>query len=155
MGYNLPYTRCFAFASSGNSKGIVDQAVLTEAQVSPCLKEAKVKFNFIGQIDVPHLPINRRADRAFNKASCQIIWNRNFYHTNTSDENYEDLLRDECRDNFETVESWHHALKAFDRKSKPDVFIFEDPELTKKVNKLILSYFYLVSKLMRNNKNKF
>ena len=64
------------------------------------------------------------------------------------------MLKDECRDNFKTVESWHQAPKASCRKSKPDAFVSKDPELTKKANKLILSYFYLVSKFMRNNKKE-
>ncbi len=146
MGYEMPYTRCFAFAISGSSEGIVDQAVLTKAQVSPFQKE--------GQTHVPHFFINRRANRAFNKTNYQILLNRSFYHTDSSDENYEDLLRDECRDNFETVESWHQALKVFDSKIKPNTFISKDPELTKEANKLVLSYFYLVSKLMRSFKKE-
>lgn len=154
IGYDLPYTRCFAFANSGNSKGIVDQAVLTKVRVSLCPKEAKVKFNFFGQIYIPHFSINRKADRAFNKTSCQILLNCSFYHTDTSDENYKDLLRDECRDNFETVASWHQALRTFDGKIKPNVFISKNSELIKRANKLILSYFYLISKFMRKNKKE-
>ena len=51
--------------------------------------------------------------------------------------------------NHETKLEKHLANKI-----KPDTFISKDPELTRETNKLILSYFYLVSKLMRNNKKK-
>ena len=153
--HDLPYARCFAFSVSGSRKGIVDQTVLTKAQVSLCPKEARVKFYSFNQIHLFHFSSNRKANRAFNKTSYQMLLNQNFYHTNTSHKNYENLLRDECRDYFETIDSWHQALKAFESQIKPDVFISKNAtEPTKKANKLILSYFYLVSKLMRNNKKE-
>lgn len=153
--YDLPYTHCFAFSISGSREGIVDQTVLTKAQVSLCPKEARVKFYSFNQIHLFHFSSNRKANRAFNKTSYQMLLNQNFYHTNTSHENYENLLRDECRDYFETIDSWHQALKAFESQIKPDVFISKNAtEPTKEANKLILSYFYLVSKLIRNNKKK-
>ena len=153
MGYDLLYTHCFAFASSGNSKGIVDQVVVTKAQVSLCPKGDKVKFNFLGQIHVPHFSVNRKADRAFNKTNFKVLLNQNFYNT-TCNNNCKNLLRNECRDSFDTVESWHQTLKAFDNKIKSNTYISNDPELTKEANKLILNYFYLVSKLMQNNKKE-
>ena len=42
--YDLPYIHCFAFSISGSREGIVDQTVLTKAQVSLCPKETLVKF---------------------------------------------------------------------------------------------------------------
>jgi hypothetical protein len=105
MGYDLSYTRCFAFAMSGSSEGTVDQAVTTKVQVSLCPKGARAKFYSFGQTLVPHISITRRASRAFNKTKFHTFFAYPFYRADSRDINYKTLLRNECRDSFETIES--------------------------------------------------
>ena len=52
-----------------------------------------------------------------------MLLNQNFYYTNTFHGNYENLLRDGCRDYFEAIDSWHQAVKTFESQIKLNVFI--------------------------------
>lgn len=63
-----------------------------------------------------------------------------------------------CENIFETVESWHKALATFDHRiqlslcdKKNFKFFLSSSELKKEACTLLLSYFYLVSKNMRDH----
>lgn len=70
---------------------------------------------------------------------------------------YETLLRYGCENVFETVESWRRALTHFDTKVQLNLcnkknlkFFLSSSELKQEACNLVLSYFFLVSKSIRN-----
>jgi len=160
MGYDMLYTRFFAVMLSGRHDGTVGQSVNTQQYVSPCPKRGKFLFNTVGVLTSPYIPIIRKTDRAFYE-SDNFIRNRvRFYSTSIQDSNYDELTKDKCGDHFGTVDLWHKALILFDKKvrlylqDKNNYQSFlSNMELTQKANSLVLNYFWLVSKIMREHQN--
>ena len=91
-----------------------------------------------------------KTDRAFNKIKFHKSFIYHFYHSNNYNINYKILLKNECRDNFETIDSWRQSLKQFDNKIQSNCFTIKNLEFIQKINILISNYFYLVSKHMRD-----
>lgn len=80
-----------------------------------------------------------------------------FYNVSSYYVNYETLLKYKCENIFETAESWHKALISFDYKIQLNLcnkrnfkFFLSSSELKKEACNLVLSYFYLVSKNIRD-----
>jgi hypothetical protein len=76
--------------------------------------------------------------------------------------NYETLLRYGCENIFETVESWRRALISFDNKIQLNLcnkrnfkFFLSSSELKQEACNLVLSYFCLVSKSIRDCQKTF
>jgi hypothetical protein len=76
--------------------------------------------------------------------------------------NYEILLRYGCENIFGTVESWHRGLISFDNKIQLNLcnkrnfkFFLSSSELKQEACHLVLSYFCLVSKSMRDCQKAF
>jgi hypothetical protein len=84
-----------------------------------------------------------------------------FYSVNSDYKNYEALLKYGCRNIFETVESWRMASIHFDAKVKLNLcdkknlkLFLSSSELKQEACHLVLSYFCLVSKSMRECQKK-
>jgi len=161
IDYEMPYTRYFAFVISGSSRGIVDQVVNTQVHVSLCPNEVRAGQCSNGKYYLPHIFTNRKAGRALNKLR-QCVYPIYYYHVNSYNINYEILVRDECGNTFETVESWHEALISFDKEvqlhlctNEGSKSFFSSLRLTRIANNLVLSYFRLVSKIIRDHQQEF
>lgn len=156
MGYDVLYTRFFAVTFSGRRDGIVGQLVNTQLHVSLCPKGGKFLFNSFGVLTSPYMLITRGTGRAFNK-SDKFSKNRiRFYSTS----NYDELTKHECGNHFGTVELWHQALILFDKKARSYLqdknnykFFLSNMELAEEANSLVVNYFWLVSKIMREHQN--
>ena len=160
MGSDVLYTRFFAILFSGRYDGTVGQIVNTKQHVSPCPKGGNFLFNIVGVLTSPYIPIIRRTDRAFNKSGNLIRNKIRFYSISAHDFNYEELTKHECRNHFETVELWHQALILFDEKTrlylqdkKNYQSFLSNMGLIQEANSLVLNYFWLVSKIMREHQN--
>lgn len=84
------------------------------------------------------------------------------YSVSSDYKNYEVLLKYGCRNVFETIESWSMALISFDAKVKLNLcdkknlkFFLSSSELKREAYNLVLSYFCLVSRSMREFQKKF
>ena len=160
IGYDVPYTRFSAIRSSGTPNGTVGRLVITKVHVSQCPKGGKFLFNIVGRLSSPYKSMNRKTGRAFVK-SDDFIRNRiRFYSTSTYVLNYEELTKNECGNHFETVELWHKALISFDKKirlylqdKKNHQSFLSDKELAQEANSLVLNYFWLVSKSIKEHQN--
>jgi retron-type reverse transcriptase len=160
IGSEVLYTRFFAIMFSGRHDGSVGQLVNIQQHVSLCPKGGKFSFKIVGVFTSSYIAITRRTDRAFNK-SCNFIRNKiRFYSTSIHDSNYDELTKHECRNHFETVELWHQALILFDKKTRLYLqdknnyqSFLSNMELTQEANSLVLNYFWLVSKIMREHQN--
>jgi hypothetical protein len=160
MGYDMLYTRFFAVMFSGKHYGTVGQLVNTQMHASLCPKRGKFLFNTVGVITSLYVPITRRADRAFNK-SGNFIKNRiRFYSAYVHNSNYDELTKHKCGNYLGTVELWRQALFLFDKKARLYLqdknngqSFLSNMELTQEANSLVLNYFRLVSKIMREHQN--
>jgi hypothetical protein len=154
------YTRFFVVMFSGRHDGTVGQLVNTQLHLSLCSKGSKLLFNTIGVLISPYIPITRKTDRAFNKSDNFIKNKIKFYNTSIHDSNYNELTKHECGNHFGTVELWHQALILFDKKARLYLqdknnyqSFLSNIELTQEANSLVLNYFWLVSKIMRERQN--
>lgn len=129
----------------------------TKMQSSLCSNEVRAKFFLIGECYSPHIFPAWKANRASNKKDriTRVVYC--FSSVSSYYVNYETLLKYRCENIFETVESWHKALASFDHKiqlnlcNKRDFkFFLSSSELKKEACTLVLSYFYLVSKNIRD-----
>lgn len=104
--------------------------------------------------------MNRKTGRVFVKSGDFIINRIRFYSTSIYDLNYEKLTKNECGNHFETVELWHKAIILFDKKVRlylqdkknHQSFLF-NKELAQESNSLVLNYFWLVSKSIKEYQN--
>lgn len=131
-------------------------------QSSLCSNEVRTKFFSIGGCYSPHIFPVWKANRAFNQKEWLNRAVYCFYSENSYHVNYETLLRYRCENIFETVESWHKALVSFDHKIQLNLcnkrnfkFFLSSSELKKEACTLVLSYFYLVSKNIRDRQKIF
>lgn len=131
--------------------------VNTKMQSSLCSNEVRAKFFSTGGYYSPHIFPVWKANRASNKQKWlhRVVYY--FYSVSSYYVNYETLLRYRCENIFETVESWHKALASFDHKIQLNLcnkknfkFFLSSSELKKEACTLVLSYFYLVSKNIRD-----
>lgn len=131
-------------------------------QSSLCSNEVRAKFFSIGGRYLPHIFPAWKANRAFNKQKWlnRVVYC--FYSVSSYYVNYETLLKYKCENIFETVESWHKALASFDHKIQLNLcnkknfkFFLSSSELKKEACTLVLSYFYLVSKNIRDRQKIF
>lgn len=160
-GSEVPYARCPAIIKSGSLSGIVDRAVLFfKVHVSQCPKGGNFFINVVGERISPYSSIYQKTGRAFNKSGNLFRHKIRYYSTFYQDVNFEELTKDECGNHFETVELWLKASKSFDAKvqlyledkDKHKSFLF-DKELVQKAHSLVLNYFWLVSKIIRERQN--
>jgi retron-type reverse transcriptase len=159
ISYDVPYTRFSAIMSSGTHNGTVGRSVIIKMHVSQCPKGGKFLFSIVGGLSSPYSSMNRKTGRAFE--SSDFIKNRSrFYTASTYDLNYEELTKNKCRNHFETIMQWHKALISFNKKvrlylqdKKNHQFFFSKKELASEANSLVLNYFWLVSKNIREHQN--
>lgn len=119
-----------------------------------CSSRVRIRFFSIGKHYTPHVSSIGAATRIFRKQKgCErfVCSSGNYFL------HYEILLKSGCENIFETVESWHDALKCFDTKvqinlcNKKNLRLFlSSSELNQEACNLVLSYFCLVSKTMRD-----
>jgi hypothetical protein len=124
-------------------------------QVSLCPNGDRIKQLSICGYNSHHIFTSRKADRTFNKLGLYIRFTYRFYHVSSHDSDYNTLVRDECGNVFETIESWHESLIFFEKKIQLNYCDIKylkafasSPELVQEANNLVLSYFYLVSKII-------
>lgn len=124
---------------------------------SLCSNEVRAKFFSIDGSHLPHIFSVWKANRVFNKQEWLNRVNYSFYNTIGYYVNYETLLKYRCENIIETVEFWHKALVSFDNKIQLNLcnkrnfkFFLSSSELKKEACTLVLSYFYLVSKNIRD-----
>lgn len=161
ISYNILCEYCFTFFTSGSSKGAVAKAINTSVRLNLCLNGIRVKFFSIGWLYTPHVSSIGKANRASNKQEWFKKLKYRFYSVDSDYKNYEALLKYGCRNIFETVESWRMALIHFDAKVKLNLcdkknlkFFLSSSELKQEACNLVLSYFCLVSKSMRECQKK-
>lgn len=156
IGSDVLYARFSAVVDSGIHNGTVGRLVNTKMHVNQCPKRGKFLFNIVGGLSSPYKSINRKTGRVFIKSSKSTRNKVRLYSTS----NYEELTKHECRNPFETVELWHKALTLFDNKArlylqnkKNHPLFLSNMELTQEANSLVLNYFWLVSKNMREHQS--
>lgn len=127
-----------------------------------CSNEIRAKFFSIGGFYSSHIFSVWKANRAFKKQELSNCIVYRFYSVGSYYANYETLLRYKCGNIFETVESWHKALVSFDSKIQLNLcrkrnlkFFLSSSELKQEACNLVLSYFYLVSKILQDRQKTF
>lgn len=155
-GYEVPYARFPATKISGSFSGIVDRKVTTKVHVSQCPKGDNFSKNVAGGRFSPYCSIYQKTGRAFIKSGDLLGSKIRRYSTFYQDVNYEDLTKGECGNRFETVELWLKASNAFEAKVQPYLedkdhgkCFLSDKKLEQEANGLVLNYYWLVSKILR------
>lgn len=156
IGSDMPYTRFSATKVSGSFSGIVGRKVITKVHVSQCPKGDNFSKKVAGGGFLPYCSIYQKTRRAFIKSGDLLQIKTRLYSTFYQEVNYEDLTKGECGNHFETVELWLKASNEFDAKIQlyledkdHEKCFLSDKELAQKANGLVLNYFWLVSKILR------
>lgn len=160
IGYDVQYTRFSAIMKSGAHNGIVGRSVIIKVHVNQCPKKGEFLFNIVGGLSSPYNSMNRKMGRAFIKFDNFIRNKNRFYTTSTYDLNYQKLTKNKCGNHSKTIELWHKALISFNetvrlylQDKKNHQFFFSNKRLIQEANSLVLSYFWLVSKNIREHQN--